>query len=224
MGRASNSLKTSDVITTPIKLKYSSSFTSSSIGDYGIKVFIGGNEPISELVNVPQETLTYRSIRALYYSNYLTGSFPVSSSHADNWLQSTAFSGSVEADQRYFPTSSYETIQVLSIPREVFGEKIARRSFLFVSDGCTLYDDGNGNVWDLSTLPGYLQALYFQSPDEYFVKTGIRGAHVGNIIYAQGIIIITNQDYQLIFGNMGYLLTEDEDYILTEASEYIRVT
>jgi len=223
MGRASNSLKTSDVITTPIKLKYSSSYTSSSIEEYGIKVFIGTNEPINQVINLSQETLTYRSIRNLYYSNYLTGSFPVSSSYADNWLQSTAASGSAEADRRYFPTASYSNIQVLSIPREVFGEKIARRSFLFVSEGCTLYDDGNGNVFDLSTLSSYIQALYFQSPDDYFVQVQERGAHVGNILYAQGMVIITNPDYQLIFGNMGYLLAENDDYILTEASEYIRI-
>ncbi len=224
MSRASNTLKTSDVLTLPIKLKYSSSFESSSLNNYGIRVLTGTNIPVDQYAGSPgDETLVYRSIRHLYYSNYLTGSFPVSSSSADNWLQSTAASGSAEADRRYFPTASYSNIQVLSIPREVFGEKIARRSFLFVSEDCTLYDDGNGNVFDLSTLSNYIQALYFQSPDDYFVQVQERGAHVGNILYAQGMVIITNPDYQLIFGNMGYLLAENDDYILTEASEYIRI-
>lgn len=178
MSRAANSLKVSDDITTPIKLKYSASFVSGSLSDYGITVLNGVNGSVTITGSVPQETLNYLSTRHLFYSNFLTGSFPVSSSAADNWLQSTAASGTLEADVRYFPTESNSQIKIISIPRSLFGEKIARGSFLITSSYCALVDDGNGNLKDL----------------------GASGTHVGNIIYAQGLAIITNQDYQLILG------------------------
>lgn len=201
MSRASNSLKISDVLSTAIKLKYSASFYSSSLSDNGITVLRGVNGPVTTTGSVPQTTINYRAVRHLYYSNYLTGSFPVSSSAADNWLQSTAASGTLEADQRIFPTGSGEEVRVLSIPRSVFGEKISRGTFLMSSSLYLLVDDGNGNIKDVDPFNAvYLQNLYYSSPDDYYEFVAQNGGHVGNILYAQGIIIITNQNYQQIFG------------------------
>ena len=223
MSRASNSLKTSDVVTTPIKLKYSSSYDSGSIGQYGIRVYTGVNEPFGPEIGYTEEAMTYQSVKHLYYSNYLSGSFPTSASYYDNWLQSTSALGTTEADQRYFPTGSYELVQVISFPREVFGEKISRYSFRLQSSTYLLADDGNGNVWDLSTAPGYLLSLYFESPDQYFEIVQEYATKVGNILYAQGIVVITNQDYVNIFGNIEYLLQEDGTYLLQEDSSKIKL-
>jgi hypothetical protein len=200
MSRASNSLKVSDVSVTPIKLKYSASFNPESIENTGIQFYVGVNEPVSAPQDLTEEGLVYRSIRHLYYSNYLTGSFPTSASYADNWLQSTAASGTLEADQRIYPTGSYEMVQVTSVPREVFGEKIARRSFCLETSTYNIVDDGNGNIWDIFAPEGYFTPNYFEEPDEYFDNPLAYKIHVGNILYAQGMIIITNQDYLNILG------------------------
>ena len=173
MSRAANSLKTSDVITTPIKLKYTSSYSYETLGVYGIEVMTGINGPVTITGSIPQETLTYRSVRHLYYSNYLTGSFPTSASSADNFLQSTAASGTLDADIRYFPTESGAKVTVLSIPKGVFGQQISRKGFVMSSSAYYIVDDGNGNILDQ--------------------KVG--NVHVGNIIYPQGIVVFTNPDY-----------------------------
>lgn len=177
MSRAANSLKTSDVLTTPIKLKYSASYESTSFGEYGIQVLKGINGPVTITGSIPQVTLNYFSIRHLFYSNYLTGSYPVSASFADNFLQSTAASGTSDADLRYFPTQSNAEITIFSIPRQVFGQQVSRQSFILSSSLYQIVDDGNGNLVDLNS--GSL--------------------HVGNIIYPQGTAIITNQNYQIFF-------------------------
>lgn len=173
MSRAANSLKTSDVITTPIKLKYTSSYDCSTLGEYGMEVLTGVNGPVTITGSISQETINYYSVKHLYYSNYLTGSYPVSASSADNFLQSTAASGTLDADIRYFPTESGARITVLSIPRGVFGQQISRHGFIMSSSAYYLVDDGNGNIIDQAAS----------------------NTHVGNIIYPQGMVIFTNPDY-----------------------------
>lgn len=173
MSRSSNSLKTSDVTATPIKLIYTSSYDCSTLAEYGIEVLSGVNGPVTITGSVPQETLNYWSVRHLYYSNFLTGSFPVSASSADNFLQSTAASGSFDSDNRYFPTESNARITILSIPRGVFGERLSKNKFVISSSAYFIEDDGNGNIVDQAA--GSL--------------------HVGNIIYPQGMVIFTHPDY-----------------------------
>ena len=183
MSRASNSLLVSDVTTTPIKLKYSSSYSDTTICDSGIYAQSGLNGPVTVTGSVPRRTLRYWSIRHLFYSNFLTGSYLTTTSSFDNFLQSTAASGTFEGnttlsastDLRYFPTESFSKIKIINIPKNTFGEKISRRSFSLIAADETSYnliDDGNGNVYETTT-----------------------GVHVGNIIYPEGFIIITNSDY-----------------------------
>ena len=201
MSRAANTLTTADVLTTPIKLKYSSSYDSSSYYGAGIKVSSGVNGAITTSGSVPQKTINYVTVRHLFYSNYLTGSFPVSASAAFNWEQSTAASGTLDADVRFFPTGSGEKVKVLEIPREVFGQAISRNGFqLVANDGVTYYivDDGNGNLVDLASDTLYVNSNYF-NPGELFLTGYVVGRpnlnKVGNIIYSQGIVIITNPSY-----------------------------
>jgi len=197
MSRASNSLKISDVLTTPIKLKYSASYESGSFSNYGIAVNLGSNGVVTSAGSIPASTLTYRSVRHLYYSNYLSGPFPSTTSSLDNYLQSTAASGTLDVDLRYFPTDPDATVIVLSIPRQLYGEKISRKSFLITGSYCRVVDDGNGNLVDQFTDPnlyvddGYVSGGYYIPP-----PPRLAGAHVGNIFYAQGIAVITNPLYQ----------------------------
>jgi cell division septation protein DedD len=181
MSRASNSLLISDVTATPIKLKYSSSYSNTTICDSGIYAQSGLNGPVTVTGSIPQRTLRYWSIRQLFYSNFLTGSYLHTTSSADNSLQSTAASGTFEnnttannlADIRYFPTESLSKIKIINIPRSKYGEKTSRKSFFLTGSSYFLTDDGNGNIID----------------------TYASNIHVGNIIYPQGFAIITNSDY-----------------------------
>ena len=176
MSRAYNTLKASDISTTPIKLKYLVGIEAADFSAYGINVITGSNGPVTITGSVKQDTINFRTIRQLYYQNYLTGSLLFSASYWDSNQQSTAFSGSSDYENRYFPTESNATIQVISIPRIVFGEQISRNS-LTINDDATMEtytDDGNGNIYDSNNQKA------------------------GNVIYSQGLIIITSQNLSVI--------------------------
>jgi hypothetical protein len=179
MGRASNTLKGSDVTTTPIRLKYSQSYSSNTMNNYGISVYHGTNTPVDADGNFTQEFLNYASARQLYYKSYISGSMLGSGSGYNDNLQSTAASGTFDNDFRIFPTASNSTIATLSIPMSAFGERMARGSFniTFNNYGYHLIDDGNGNIIDIDNS----------------------NEHVGNILYAQGMVVITNATYVPVF-------------------------
>jgi len=180
MSIAKNTIRFSDITTTPIKLKYSSSFASSSLASYGITQNKGVNVPAilsgSMLSPNIQNALKYKTIQQLYYKEYISSSLLGTGSAYDPSLQSTAASGSYDNDIRYFPTASGDQIRFFAIPTETFGEQIARKSFAWQSTNNSTYkiiDDGNGNIVD--AFNGY--------------------EHVGNILYAQGIVTVVNSNY-----------------------------
>ena len=161
----------------------------------GIDRFLGTNvnwfddQSTTGTLTTQYQALIYNSAKQLYYSNFLSsstgdnvaqpilipGAGPSGSGDVfigqaqsplyDNFLQSTLTAS------RYWPTGSGEQIAVISIPSKLFGEYIQPNSFnyTFVS-GSThiILDDGEGNL-----LSGSI--------------------NVGNIIYPQGIAIITDQ-------------------------------
>ena len=198
MSRSSNTIRFSDISITPIKLKYASYYNYDSASLYGITFKNGVNGAINVSGSVSQDIINYRSVRHLFYSNYLTGSTLTTTSSYENYLQSTAASGTFETDIRYFPTESSAGINVLSIPRNVYGERIAPHGFYVSSSAYYLIDDGNGNIYDIGTaIPNYFQNSWYTNPTLFQneINTGI---HVGNILYAQGLVIITNPNYQFI--------------------------
>ncbi len=65
---------------------------------------------------------------------------------------------------------------VIYIPPNLYGEQVSRKTFVIrpiIGNEYNIIDDGNGNLID----------------------TENSNAHVGNIIYSQGVIIITNDFY-----------------------------
>jgi len=133
--------------------------------------------------------LVYNSVKQLYYTNFLSSSTgdrvaqpvlvpgfnssgdvligEIQSPLYDNFLQSTL------VPTRFFPTASDAEVGVISIPSKLYGDYIVPNSLILqVSPGgtssYTAIDDGEGNV--------------------IFEGTG---EHLGNIIYTQGIIILT---------------------------------
>jgi hypothetical protein len=170
MSRGQNTIKRSEISTTPILLKYSTSYPSASFTSKGITVNRGVN---STYASSGVTSLNYVLVKQLYYQEYITGSVLFSSSFWNSSPQSTAASGTLDLDYRYFPTESNAQITVVAIPRTVFGEQISRTSFLITGSGYRLIDDGNGNVIDSKNS----------------------NTHVGNILYSQGVIVITDQNY-----------------------------
>ena len=182
---------TSDVVVTPFKVNKSFSFQGASAltaSNIGIDRFIGKNiqsilfvsssNPTGQISSQNQE-LVYESIKQLYYSNYLRGedgstvntaSFNVDGTITavggpnqpmyDNFLTNT-----LDAN-RVFPTASNDSIGVISIPSNLFGEYIKPGTFTLTSPHNDLRDDGEGGL--------------FESTQK-----------VGDIIYQHGIIILT---------------------------------
>jgi hypothetical protein len=171
MGLSKNTLDRSDISTYPIKLKYSASYSSSTAINYGITA----NRGINTSFDVDgRDFLVYKLAKQLYYNSYITGALNNSSSIWDDNLQSTAASGTFDDDFRFFPTGSGDEITVLCIPSIVFGQNISKTTFRISSANYNLIDDGNGNVID----------------------TDNENVHVGNVLYRQGISVITNPDYR----------------------------
>lgn len=90
-----------------------------------------------------------------------------------------------------FPTSLNQTIKVLAVNQKVFGNKILPNSLILTSGAYNIFDDGFGNLYDDTT-------------------------HIGNIIYAQGLLIFTNQSYQLIFSEPSFTLSFKNEHTIYE--------
>jgi len=205
MSSVYKTLNISDLTVFPYKTSKAFSFDSitAAYTNSGIRQLIGSclTLPTSGSAHY-QSTLNYDSIRHLYYSYGLAGLQPptplsqqtynqlVADQNVnnpvnpvliyDNYLQTTACSGSAEYDNRNtFPTgSSIIAINVISIPQILFGEQIQPGSFSItdasgLGDFLDSVDDGNGNLVDAS--------------DSTII--------VGNVIYSHGIAVITNSAY-----------------------------
>jgi hypothetical protein len=183
VGRAKNTIKQSDVSSTPIKVKYSVTYTSQSLGNYGINADVAVNYPYTTNMTSAnlQSMAKYKTIKQLYYQQYVSGSSIGSASFFIPAWQSTAASGTFDDTVLTFPTGSGDSIAVVAIPSIQFGEQVSRKTFAIKSSGAgtpfNLVDDGNGNLIDAANS----------------------SVHVGNLFYAQGIAVITNSDYIQIF-------------------------
>jgi hypothetical protein len=185
-------LNSQDVIISPLKVSKNFNFEGASAftsSDVGIDRFLGTNgnfltdKSLTGQVSQEYQVTVYNSAKQLYYTNYLSGSFgevsnavvpsfnpdgtitpPSGLSQTYNTLYDN-FETTTLNPQKTFPT---ESIGVVSISAKLFGEYIKPNSFKITSPvSGTLYDDGEGRII---------------SGSEY----------VGNIIYEQGIVVITN--------------------------------
>lgn len=210
MSSAYKSLNISDLTVFPYKTSKAFSFNSTTdeYTNSNISVIGGVNlpVPVSGSTNY-QSVLDYRSVRHLYYSHELAGlqpSTPLSEQTYvqlvadqnvnstvnpvlvyDNFKQSTACKGTSEYENRdTFPTGSGNTINIISIPQALFGEQIQPGSFSVTDPVGNMFyefsDDANGNI---------------RTADQTVV---------GNILYAHGIVIITNPDYLIEAGSSWY--------------------
>ncbi len=190
---------TSDIVVSPFEVNKSFTFQgAAAVTGSGIDRFIGkninptlwvsGSNPTGQ-ISTQDKFLIYRSIRELYYSNFLEGedgspagtaSFntdgtitgPFYTPNYYNYLPNT-----LDAN-RFFPTGSNSEIGVVAIPSNLFGEQIKPGSFSFkhdnpstTQDPTTITDDGEGGLYDQNSVK------------------------VGDIIYEHGMAILST------FGN-----------------------
>jgi hypothetical protein len=184
---------TSDVIVSPFKVnklftfKGASELTSSNVGidryigrNITSSLWVSGSYPTGQ-INTQNEILVYRSIRELYYSNYLTspsGSLAGTASfNTDGTITGPAYTtnyynylSTTLPTYRYIPTSPNATIGVISIPSNLFGEYLNPTTVTLTSASITLQDDGLGNMISGST-------------------------NVGNVIYEHGMIVLTSGSF-----------------------------
>lgn len=165
--------------------------------------------------------LIYDSIQKLYYQSFISGTISnrlwVSSSY-DNYFQTALASGSgfltnirifgqdsgSEGSVYNNPESLYSTgsylsdpslIRVISIPQDIFGSGIKPGTFEISSSNYLIQDDGQGNLKDNIGISSSLYAASDYLSNVYGGSGNTEGVHVGNIVYAHGIIIVTNEDY-----------------------------
>ena len=190
---------TSDVVVTPFKVNKSFSFqgasalTASNVGidrylgkNIQSPLWISGSNPTGQISSENQE-LVYKSIKQLYYSNYLRGddgspiltaSFNIDGTITGQGASQGAtsqpmyynyLSNTLDANRR-FPTASNDNIGVISIPSKLFGEYIKPGTFSFKYSGSltsgTITDDGEGGLFAV-------------------------GLKVGDVIYQHGMVILT---------------------------------
>lgn len=180
---------TSDVIVSPFEVNKSFTFIGNELTASNVEIdrYIGQNviSPIwvsgsypTGYITTQDQILVYRSIRELYYSNYLLGNdgspAATASFNTDGTITGAAYtpnyynylSSTLPAD-RYIPTGSNEKIGVISIPSNLWGNYLKPGSVIISNGTITLNDDGNGNM-----VAGALK--------------------YGDVIYEHGIIIITS--------------------------------
>jgi hypothetical protein len=186
-------LKRSDVISVPYvaNKNWVFNYCPYPIGDENIKILKGTNvtgsfsldlDPVTE---GQYERLVYSQINHLFYQNF-TSSLSTSSlsnslyyeSQSTNRLTGSYFNYNENSSlTKNFPTGSNDGIRVLSVSKDLYGQQLLPYQFELSSSAYYIKDDGIGNLIDLKNSNSF----------------------VGNIFYSHGVVIITNQDYQLMF-------------------------
>jgi hypothetical protein len=184
-------LKSSDVITIPViaNKQWNFNYCPLPLSDPYIDFYNGTNlsgtfNPTTDpITNGQYDRLIYDSINQLFYHQY-SGSISTASLASSLYyatatgLRPTASYFNFNDDPafiNYFPTGINESIKVLSVSTNIYGQRILPYSFQMTSSTYVFTDDGKGNVYDSGTT------------------------HVGNVFYPEGIFVLTNQDYQGIF-------------------------
>ena len=154
------------------------------------------------------ERLVYAQINHLFYQTY-TASLNTSSLANSIYYESASQQRPTASYFIYndksqlvknFPTGANEGIRVIAVNQSTYGNKILPYTFMLSSSGYFITDDGFGN---LLTLQGsaelYINNGYFNAAGYFADNIVDANSYIGNIFYAHGIAIITNQSFQSIF-------------------------
>lgn len=213
---------TSDVVVSPFKVNKTFIFEgTSAVTGSGIDLFIGenldptlwvsGSNPTG-YISTQDKFLVYRSVRELYYYNYLFGDdgSPVTTAsfNPDGTITTTTsytpnaynyLTNTLPAN-RYFPTGSGDIVGVISVPSNIFGEYIQPGSFYLavnVNPSINEYVDDDYIV-DYFTSVSQTNLVLSDDGEGNLLYNSLK---VGDIIYEHGMIILTNDG---IPGQDGY--------------------
>jgi hypothetical protein len=197
-----------DIIISPLEVTKGFKFIGGNAltaSDVGIERYVGknidflNNRELSGATtsSLEYQALVYPSIKQLYYSNYLSGSLgriggtATASFNSDGTVTgknySTNYYNYPQTDldpYKFFPTSSGDTIGILSIPKNLFGDQLVPKSIRIDTLSGSYIDDGEGRIKRLRPAPA----------GEVFA---------GNVIYQHGIIILTGGSRQDGLGGAG---------------------
>jgi hypothetical protein len=190
-------LNSQDILISPLQVNkyfYFEGDTALTSSNVGIDRYLGTNgdfltnKSLTGQISSSYQVTIYNSIKQLYYSNYISGSFgdvsnaitpdfnpdgtitpPLTSSQTYNTLYYN-YNSTTLNPQKTFPTSS---IGVLSIPSKLYGDYIKPNSFQYICQSGSYYDDGEGRL-----------------------KSG--SDYIGNIIYEHGLVILTDINTNII--------------------------
>jgi hypothetical protein len=154
------------------------------------------------------ERLIYTQINHLFYQTY-TASLNTSSLANSIYYESASqqrptSSYFIYNDKdnlvRYFPTGANEGIRVIKVNQNIYGNKILPYTFMLSSSGYFITDDGFGNLLTLQeSVELYINNGYFDIAGYFADNIVDANSYIGNIFYAHGIAVITNQSFQTIF-------------------------
>jgi len=201
---------TSDVLVSPFKVNKSFTFQGNELTGSNVEIdryfgtnitsslWISGSYPTGH-INIQDEILIYRSIKELYYSNYILGSNGSPANTASFNMDGTITGPAYEPNyynylsttltaSRYFPTGSGEQIGVITIPSNLYGEYIQPGSVTINIYNLSIlfFDDGNGNLINKNTSVKY-----------------------GDIIYEHGLIIFTGPNSPLSYSFLASIINLD---------------
>ena len=204
-----------DVIVSPLTLNYQfsdvSPASSDSTGDIPSKLE-GRNGPYIGDIGTGSAVLVYNSIKQLYYSNFISASnegygidVPQIQYNSDGTISGPVISPIANnnypqsiTETRTFPTGSGDSIKVLSIPRNLFGDYIQPGTFSDAGAGKYTDDNGDGNIYNVSNQK------------------------VGNILYGAGMVIITGDtdDFGACSWRSAYTVFETQYKCTVAANEF----
>jgi len=232
----------SDVSVVPYEANKQWTLASASFSNY-LKVYEGSNvigifNPSTDPTTADGQykRLIYSQINQLYYQTY-SGSLNTSSLANSVYYESASqqrptASYFIYNDKsqlvKHFPTGANETIQVVSVNQNVYGNKILPYTFIISSSVGFVADDGFGNLLTLQgSVESYIANGYFNAAGYIIDNTLDANSYIGNIFYAQGTAIITNQSLQSliapgcqIFFKNEYTIYENEVRCLVKESDY----
>tara|TARA_R110000868_G_scaffold133757_3_gene345489 strand:+ start:336 stop:1379 length:1044 start_codon:yes stop_codon:yes gene_type:complete len=210
---------TSDIITSPFEVNKTFEYQGeTSLTGSGINRFLGknlepslwisGSNPTGD-TSIQDQFLIYRSVRELYYTNFLEGddgsSAGTASFNPDSTITGPLYTpnyynylpNTLPAN-RYFPTGSDEIVGIISIPSNLFGEYIKPGSFrLTIGENTTINDYVDDDYVDdyfvYSSPEGPL--VLIDDGEGNLLKPNpdtLENEKIGDIIYQHGMIILTS--------------------------------
>ncbi len=173
----------------------SSSTISQSFGEYNsLSASLGKQPYIATYYNVPLWNMIHRKF---YFDINVADSQYVDNGH---WGKSSApadAQGIIEKPFQSHKINQFASRQlngnasIITIPRRFFGEEIKPGS-ITISDNSTdatktLVDDGLGNIYDNAYSSSFAVASESFGPE----GSSMTGSIIGNVMYGQGLIVIT---------------------------------